>query len=237
MNQRSLYKASLLLALVSCLHMMPMIAAFANSNTPSILSSHTHNNNNSNRSRFSRNDTIRHQTNNENENENENNNSNDTDTSTTRTRTRTNKKTGTFNPLRLAVLKLGMTELKWTSPLNYEKRPGQYECANCGTPLFDSSGKYDSGSGWPSFWKTADEDRVAYKREWDGRIECTCRSCGGHLGHAFPDGPTRKDISDISEDLLGSIPGDDLKTSDPNNVYTRLPRYCMNGASLKFLPK
>lgn len=232
MNQRSVYKASLLLALVSCLH-MPMIAAFANSNTPSILSSHTHNNNNSNRSRFSRNDTIRHQTNNE--NENENNNSNDTSTSTTRTRT--NKKTGTFNPLRLAVLKLGMTELKWTSPLNYEKRPGQYECANCGTPLFDSSGKYDSGSGWPSFWKTADEDRVAYKREWDGRIECTCRSCGGHLGHAFPDGPKRKDISDISEDLLGSIPGDDLKTSDPNNVYTRLPRYCMNGASLKFLPK
>ena len=214
MNQRSLYKASLLLALVSCLH-MPMIAAFANSNTP--------NNNNSNRSRFSRNDTIRHQTNNENENENNNSNA--------------NKKTGTFNPLRLAVLKLGMTELKWTSPLNYEKRPGQYECANCGTPLFDSSGKYDSGSGWPSFWKTADEDRVAYKREWDGRIECTCRSCGGHLGHAFPDGPTRKDISDISEDLLGSIPGDDLKTSDPNNVYTRLPRYCMNGASLKFLPK
>lgn len=203
--------------------MMPMIAAFANSNTPSILSSHTHNNNNSNRSRFSRNDTIRHQTNNENENENNNSNA--------------NKKTGTFNPLRLAVLKLGMTELKWTSPLNYEKRPGQYECANCGTPLFDSSGKYDSGSGWPSFWKTADEDRVAYKREWDGRIECTCRSCGGHLGHAFPDGPTRKDISDISEDLLGSIPGDDLKTSDPNNVYTRLPRYCMNGASLKFLPK
>lgn len=222
MNQRSVYKASLLLALVSCLH-MPMIAAFANSNTPSILSSHTHNNNNSNRSRFSRNDTIRHQTNNENENENNNSNA--------------NKKTGTFNPLRLAVLKLGMTELKWTSPLNYEKRPGQYECANCGTPLFDSSGKYDSGSGWPSFWKTADEDRVAYKREWDGRIECTCRSCGGHLGHAFPDGPTRKDISDISEDLLGSIPGDDLKTSDPNNVYTRLPRYCMNGASLKFLPK
>lgn len=223
MNQRSVYKASLLLALVSCLHMMPMIAAFANSNTPSILSSHTHNNNNSNRSRFSRNDTIRHQTNNENENENNNSNA--------------NKKTGTFNPLRLAVLKLGMTELKWTSPLNYEKRPGQYECANCGTPLFDSSGKYDSGSGWPSFWKTADEDRVAYKREWDGRIECTCRSCGGHLGHAFPDGPKRKDISDISEDLLGSIPGDDLKTSDPNNVYTRLPRYCMNGASLKFLPK
>lgn len=222
MNQRSVYKASLLLALVSCLH-MPMIAAFANSNTPSILSSHTHNNNNSNRSRFSRNDTIRHQTNNENENENNNSNA--------------NKKTGTFNPLRLAVLKLGMTELKWTSPLNYEKRPGQYECANCGTPLFDSSGKYDSGSGWPSFWKTADEDRVAYKREWDGRIECTCRSCGGHLGHAFPDGPKRKDISDISEDLLGSIPGDDLKTSDPNNVYTRLPRYCMNGASLKFLPK
>ena len=48
--------------------------------------------------------------------------------------------------------------------------------------LFDSSGKYDSGSGWPSFWKTKDVARVAYKREWDGRAECSCGSCGGHLG-------------------------------------------------------
>ena len=91
-------------------------------------------------------------------------------------------KKGTINPLRLAVLKLGLTELKWTSPLNYEKRVGTYDCASCGTVLFDSSGKYDSGSGWPSFWKTKDVNRVAYKREWDGRVECSCRSCGGHLG-------------------------------------------------------
>ena len=92
------------------------------------------------------------------------------------------EKKGTINPLRLAVLKLGLTELKWTSPLNYEKRVGTYDCASCGTVLFDSSGKYDSGSGWPSFWKTKDVDRVAYKREWDGRVECSCGSCGGHLG-------------------------------------------------------
>ncbi len=89
---------------------------------------------------------------------------------------------GTVNPLRLAVLKLGLTELKYTSPLNYEKRAGSYECANCGTKLFDSSGKYDSGSGWPSFWKTSEADRVAYKREWDGRVEVSCKNCGGHLG-------------------------------------------------------
>jgi len=138
---------------------------------------------------------------------------------------------GTINPLRLAVLKLGLTELKWTSPLNYEKRVGVYSCANCGTILFDSKGKYDSGSGWPSFWKTADSNRVAYKKEWDGRVECSCKQCKGHLGHAFPDGPRR---IDVAEDLLKAVPDDDLNTSDPKNVYTRLPRYCMNGASLKF---
>ena len=84
---------------------------------------------------------------------------------------------GTFNPLRLAVLKLGLTELKYTSPLNYENRVGEYDCANCGTTLFDSNGKYDSGSGWPSFWKTSNEDRVDYSREWDGRTEVRCKNC------------------------------------------------------------
>jgi len=138
---------------------------------------------------------------------------------------------GTWNPLRLAVLKLGFTELKFTSPLNYEKRDGTYNCANCDTELFNSRGKYDSGSGWPSFYKTSSENRVGYVREWDGRVEVTCKSCGGHLGHVFPDGPMRKEISE--EDLI-TIPSDDLKTSDESNVYTRLPRYCVNGASLKF---
>mmetsp|Transcript_1852 Transcript_1852/g.1755 ORF Transcript_1852/g.1755 Transcript_1852/m.1755 type:complete len:200 (+) Transcript_1852:101-700(+) len=141
---------------------------------------------------------------------------------------------GTYNPLRLAVLKLGMTEVKFTSPLNYEKRPGSYDCANCGSTLFDSKGKYDSGSGWPSFWKTSNEDRVGYKREWDGRVEVTCKKCGGHLGHAFPDGPQRKDVPD---EFLLEIPQDDLQTSNPDNKFTRLPRYCVNGASLKFREK
>lgn len=146
------------------------------------------------------------------------------------------KDINTWNPLRLAVLKLGFTELKYTSPLNYQKGDGNYNCANCGSLLFDSIGKYDSGSGWPSFWKTAGEDRVAMKREWDGRVECRCKSCGGHLGHAFGDGPWRSDV-----------PGEELKLipkSDPTFVsgkqkleYTRLPRFCMNGASLRFFPK
>jgi len=62
-------------------------------------------------------------------------------------------------------------------------------------------------------------------------MECTCKKCKGHLGHAFPDGPRR---IDLSEELLEAVPADDLNTSDPKNVYTRLPRYCVNGASLKF---
>ncbi len=81
---------------------------------------------------------------------------------------------GTWNPFSLAVLKLGFTEPAWTSPLNYKKANGTYICANCRSPLFSSSGKYDSGSGWPSFWKTIENNRVLVKRDWDGRIECKC---------------------------------------------------------------
>ena len=142
---------------------------------------------------------------------------------------------GTYNPFRLAVLKLGLTELRYTSPLNYEKRDGIYKCANCSSELFSHEGKYDSGSGWPSFYKTFAEKKVAYKREWDGRIECSCGNCGGHLGHAFPaDGPK---LMDIDEEILERLPSDDLKTYDVNNQYSRLPRYCINGAALKFYAK
>jgi hypothetical protein len=81
---------------------------------------------------------------------------------------------GTWNPFSLAVLKLGFTEPAWTSPLNYKKANGTYICADCRSPLFSSSGKYDSGSGWPSFWKTIENNRVLVKRDWDGRIECKC---------------------------------------------------------------
>ncbi|GFH44622.1 Mss4-like protein [Chaetoceros tenuissimus] len=141
---------------------------------------------------------------------------------------------GTYNPFRLAVLKLGLTELRYTSPLNYEKREGIYKCANCNSELFSHEGKYDSGSGWPSFYKTFAEEKVAYKREWDGRIECACKNCGGHLGHAFPDGPK---LMDIDAEILERLPSDDLKTFDLNNQYSRLPRYCINGAALKFYAK
>jgi peptide-methionine (R)-S-oxide reductase len=89
---------------------------------------------------------------------------------------------GTWNPLSLAVLKLKFTEPAWTSPLNYKKSVGIYQCAYCRSPLFSSAAKYDSGSGWPSFWKTIESDRVSLKKEWDGRIECLCGNCGGHLG-------------------------------------------------------
>jgi len=150
--------------------------------------------------------------------------------------TTTSSSTGTINPLRLAVLKLGLTELRYTSPLNYEKRPGSYTCAGCGCDLFTSAGKYDSGSGWPSFWKTSNDVReesggVLMKREFDGRVECSCSTCGGHLGHVFPDGPKRKEVP---EGELLSVPETDLQTSSPDNQYSRLPRYCINGASLKF---
>lgn len=141
---------------------------------------------------------------------------------------------GTYNPLRLAVLKLGFTELRWTSRLNYEKRDGEYKCANCGTLLFTADGKYNSGSGWPSFFRTA-EGKVSMYREWDGRIECRCGKCEGHLGHVFPDGPRRMDVVD-SGGVLDSIPASDLQVGDPNKASSRLPRYCMNGAALKFEP-
>ena len=141
---------------------------------------------------------------------------------------------GTYNPLRLAVLKLGLTELRWTSPLNYEKRDGKYKCANCGTLLFTADGKYNSGSGWPSFFRTA-EGKVSMYREWDGRIECRCGKCEGHLGHVFPDGPRRMDVVD-NDGILDGIPASDLQVGDPNKASSRLPRYCMNGAALKFEP-
>eukprot|EP00581_Thalassiosira_minuscula_P002571 CAMPEP_0183740782 /NCGR_PEP_ID=MMETSP0737-20130205/60502_1 /TAXON_ID=385413 /ORGANISM="Thalassiosira miniscula, Strain CCMP1093" /LENGTH=228 /DNA_ID=CAMNT_0025975927 /DNA_START=69 /DNA_END=755 /DNA_ORIENTATION=+ len=149
-------------------------------------------------------------------------------------------KMGTWNPFSLAVLKLGFTEPAWTSPLNYKKADGTYSCANCNTPLFPSAGKYDSGSGWPSFWKTIASDRVSLEREWDGRIECKCANCGGHLGHVFPDGPTRGSL-DMEE--LNTVPESDPQigykvqgkdTDGKDSKYSRMPRFCVNGAALRF---
>jgi len=138
---------------------------------------------------------------------------------------------GTKDPLRLAVLRLGMTEPRFISPLNREKRDGVYKCAGCGTTLFESRGKYDSGSGWPSFWCGTSDNKIKLKREWDGRVECTCPSCGGHLGHVFPDGPKPEDINSLKiEDI-------DLAFRAPGGKFPRrLPRYCINGAAMIFTP-
>jgi len=133
----------------------------------------------------------------------------------------------TWNPLRLAVLRLGLTEPMATSPLNYGKYDGEFTCAYCGQTLFDSSAKYDSKSGWPSFWRTAEEGSVKYRPEFDGRLECQCSRCSSHLGHVFLDGPRPETVSD---DLLQSSP-----SSDPRGKSgTYLPRFCINGAAMNF---
>lgn len=144
---------------------------------------------------------------------------------------------GTWNPFSLAVLKLGLTEPAWTSSYNYKTSTGTYSCANCNSPLFSSSAKYDSGSGWPSFWKTAASDRVSLKREWGGRIEASCANCGGHLGHVFPDGPTRGSLEKAE---LETVPETDPEigykdaAGDGKSEFSRMPRYCVNGIALRF---
>ena len=131
----------------------------------------------------------------------------------------------TYNPLRLLVLKAGFTEPMYSSPLNGEKRDGTYSCAYCGNVLFDANSKYDSGSGWPSFWRSDREGAIDYKREFDGRLECRCGKCKSHLGHVFPDGPK---FIEEDQGLVESMPTTDPRTRE------RLPRFCVNGASLRF---
>ncbi len=83
------------------------------------------------------------------------------------------------------------TERPWTSPLNDEKRDGTYLCAACFLPLFESATKFDSGTGWPSFYAALDGN-VGTKRDWKlilPRTEYHCARCGGHQGHVFDDGP------------------------------------------------
>ena len=133
----------------------------------------------------------------------------------------------TWNPLRLAVLRLGLTEPAMTSPLNYGTYNGIFTCAYCGVALFDSTAKYDSGTGWPSFWRTAVPEAVAYQRDLTG-LECHCAHCDSHLGHVFLDGPRP---STVPFDLLRDSP-----ESDPRGARedAPLPRYCINGAALNY---
>jgi peptide-methionine (R)-S-oxide reductase len=89
------------------------------------------------------------------------------------------------------VLRREGTERPFSSPLNKEKRPGTFLCAGCRLPLFSSRAKYESGTGWPSFWQPL-PNAVATKRDFKlivPRTEYHCRRCGGHQGHVFNDGP------------------------------------------------
>ena len=108
------------------------------------------------------------------------------------------------------VLREHGTERAGTSPLNFEKRSGTFSCAACGQPLFTSDTKFESGTGWPSFYRPIDGAIETTTDSSYGmtRVEVHCSQCGGHLGHVFPDGPR------------------------PTGE-----RYCMNGVALKFEPK
>lgn len=96
-----------------------------------------------------------------------------------------------LSPRQYAILRNSSTEIPGSSELNYEKRTGVYVCAGCENRLYSSRHKYESGTGWPSFWQPLDNS-VGQKVDYDigyPRTEIHCGDCGGHLGHVFSDGP------------------------------------------------
>jgi peptide-methionine (R)-S-oxide reductase len=97
----------------------------------------------------------------------------------------------TLTPEQFRILRRKGTELPFTGKLLHSKASGDYVCAACGARLFSSKVKYESGSGWPSFYKPVDEKAVESRKEGNllKRIEVVCKNCGGHLGHVFNDGP------------------------------------------------
>jgi peptide-methionine (R)-S-oxide reductase len=115
-----------------------------------------------------------------------------------------------LSPEAYRVLRKHGTEPAGTSPFNREKREGVFYCAGCNQPLFDSKAKFESGSGWPSFYRPKEGavDTSTDRSFLMTRTEVHCARCGGHLGHVFPDGPA------------------------PTGQ-----RYCMNGVALSFKPK
>jgi peptide-methionine (R)-S-oxide reductase len=93
---------------------------------------------------------------------------------------------------RYAVLRMGATEAPWSGELNVVHDDGVFRCGACGTPLFSSETKFDSGSGWPSFFQPLAEDVVELEDDLSHgmrRTEVRCATCDSHLGHVFPDGP------------------------------------------------
>lgn len=97
-----------------------------------------------------------------------------------------------LTPEQYTVLRQGGTERAFTGEYEKNKAAGEYVCAGCGQPLFESDDKYDSGSGWPSFTKPAEDGAVDEHRDMSHgmvRTEVVCARCEGHLGHVFPDGP------------------------------------------------
>ena len=98
----------------------------------------------------------------------------------------------TLSPEAFRVLREHGTERAGTSSLNHEKRKGMFVCAGCGKDLFPSGTKFESGTGWPSFYAALDPDAVTLVKDrsmFMTRTEALCRACGGHLGHVFNDGP------------------------------------------------
>jgi len=113
-----------------------------------------------------------------------------------------------LDPMAFAVLREEATERAFSGELWDEKRAGRFNCGGCGAALFDSGAKYESGSGWPSFFRPREGAPVATRvdgRLWMKRTEVHCDRCGGHLGHLFEDGPA------------------------PTGL-----RYCLNSAALRF---
>ena len=109
---------------------------------------------------------------------------------------------------RYAVLRQGATEAPWSGELNVVHDDGIFRCGACHTPLFSSETKFDSGSGWPSFFQPLSEDAVELEEDLSHgmrRTEVRCATCGSHLGHVFPDGPeptgTRYCINSLALDF------------------------------------